>query len=70
MKSSPKSDFRALHFMGVWVKMKPPEHHRFSMFPLARVPFGAPIFDSHGFPVQADPIDGSPLRPLGAAQPP
>ena len=37
---------KAQKFKWVWVKIKPPGDHRFwSMCPLARVPFGVPIFD-------------------------
>ena len=53
----------------VWVKIKPPGDHRlWSMFPLARVPFGVPTFLTHGhmFMSCAEPPDGMKLLVLGS----
>ena len=45
----------------VWVKIKPPDHRFWSMFPLARVPFRVPILDPQ--PDPSDPSDPSdPVR--------
>ena len=42
--------WNGVNIIWVWVKIKPPGDYRFwSMLPLARVPFGVPIFDPQPF---------------------